>query len=164
MKVIKPDNYTQNKKSICDWTVKMKTLIPYRMLNFYVRHGMIVDKVHEIISLRQSKWLEKYFNFNTTKRNKAKNDFEKDLLKTAFYGQTVKNVKNKVKLKIIGKDDNEKFIKHQPKLTFNDAHKSYTNYDSYTVKQTKDLRNFEDILDFSNLSENHELFSKKNEI
>ena len=39
---------------------------------------MIVDKVHAIISIRQSKWLEKYMNFCTRKRNKAKNDFEKD--------------------------------------------------------------------------------------
>ena len=38
---------------------------------------MIVDKVHEIISFKQNKWLEKYINFNTQKRNQAVNDFEK---------------------------------------------------------------------------------------
>ena len=38
-------------------------LVHYRMLKFYIRHGMIVDKVHEIISFKQSKWLEKYKNF-----------------------------------------------------------------------------------------------------
>ena len=48
------------------------------MLKFYVRHGMIVDKVHEIISFKQSKWLETYINFNTQKRNQAVKDFEKD--------------------------------------------------------------------------------------
>ena len=30
------------------------------MLNFHVRHGMIVDKNHEIISIKQSKRLEIY--------------------------------------------------------------------------------------------------------
>ena len=40
---------------------------------------MIVEKVHEIVSFKQSKWLEKYFSFNTQKRNKAKNNFDKDL-------------------------------------------------------------------------------------
>ena len=50
------------------------------MLKFYVRHGMIVEKIHEIISFKQSRWLEKYISFNTQKRNKAKNDFEKDFL------------------------------------------------------------------------------------
>ena len=52
--------------------------IHYRMLKFFVRHGIIVDKIHNIISFRQSMWLEKYINFITQKRNKAKNDLEKD--------------------------------------------------------------------------------------
>ena len=55
-----PDTYTQNKKLICDWSDKKNYLIHYRMLKFYVRHGKIVDKVHVIISFRQSRWLEKY--------------------------------------------------------------------------------------------------------
>ena len=42
---------------------------------------MIVDKIHEVISFRQSKWLEKYIIFNTQKRNLACNDFEKDFYK-----------------------------------------------------------------------------------
>ena len=65
-------------------------MIHYRMLKFYVKHGMIVDKIHEVISFKQSKWLEKYINFNTQKRNRSKNDFEKDfykLLNNAFYGK-----------------------------------------------------------------------------
>ena len=47
------------------------------MLKFYVRLGMIVEKLHEIISIKQSKWLEKFISFNTQKVNSAKNDFEK---------------------------------------------------------------------------------------
>ena len=50
MNSIKPENYTKSKKLICDWTDKKKYLIHYRMLKFYVRHGMIVEKIHEIIS------------------------------------------------------------------------------------------------------------------
>ena len=87
MKTIKPDTYTQTKKLICDWSDKKNILIHYRMLKFHVRHCMIVDKVHEIISFRQSRRLEKYISFNTQKRNKALNDFEKDfykLLNNAF--------------------------------------------------------------------------------
>ena len=47
-------------------------------MKFYVRHGMVVGKIHEIFSFTQSEWLEKYITFNTQKRNRAKNDFEKD--------------------------------------------------------------------------------------
>ena len=57
MNSIKPENYTKSKKLICDWTDKKKYLIHYRMVKFYVRHGMVVEKIHEIISFKQSKWL-----------------------------------------------------------------------------------------------------------
>ena len=112
------------------------------MLKFFVRHGMIVDKVHEIISFKQSRWLERYINFNTQKRNQAVNDFEKDfykLLNNAFYGKTMENVRNRLKIKFVKKDDYSEIIKQQSKLTFNGIHKSYENCDSYTHKQNEVL-------------------------
>ena len=221
MKEIKPENYAKFKKLICDWTDKENYLVHYRMLKFYVRHGMVVDKIHEIISFKQSKWLEKYINFNTQKRNKSKNDFEKDfykLLNNAFYGKTMENVRNRLGLKFFKKDDYKEIIKYQSKLTFNGIHKSYENCDSYVFKKNEvlmdkpiylgfavlelskmhmyetyydklqayfgqenfqlhcidtdafvlsvntkdiinDLKNLEDISDFSNLDEKHDLFS-----
>ena len=58
---------------------------------------MVVDKVHEIVSFRQSKLLENYITFNTEKRNLPKNDFEEDfykLLKNSIYGKTLENFSN----------------------------------------------------------------------
>ena len=37
------------------------------MLKIYVTHYMIVDKVHEVISFKESKRLEKFISFNTRK-------------------------------------------------------------------------------------------------
>ena len=111
MKKIKPKNCTKAKKLICCWTDKKKYLVHYRMLKLYVRHGMVVDNTHKIISFKQSKWLEKYINFNTQKRNKAKNDFEKNfykLLNDAFYGKTMENVRNRLNLEFNKKDDYRK--------------------------------------------------------
>ena len=224
MNSIKPENYTKSKKLICDWVDKKKYLIHYRMLKFYVRHGMVVEKIHEIISFKQSKWLESYISFNTQKRNKAKNDFEKDffkLLVNAAFGKFLENVRNRLGLELIKKDNIKKIITQQSKLTFNGIQKSYENYDSYTFKKNevvmdkaiyvgfailelsklhmyetyydtlqpyfgqenlqlhyvdtdgmflsmktkdiiKDLKNLEDIFDFSNLDKNHELYSEKN--
>ena len=224
MKEIKPDTYIQTKKLICDFSDKKNYLVHYRMLKFYLRHGMIVDKVHNVISFKQSRWLEKYISFNTQKRNQAVNDFEKDfykLLNNAFYGKTMENVRNRLKIKFVKKDDYREIVKQQSKLTFNGIHKSYENCYSYTVRQNevlmdkpiylgftvlelskllmyetyydklqsyfgqeniqlhymdtdsfilsvntkdiiKDLKNLEDIFDFSNLDKTHELFSNKN--
>ena len=142
MKEIKPDTYIQSSKLICDWSDKKNYLVHYRMLKFYIRHGMIIDKVHDIISFKQSRWLEKYISFNTQKRNKAKNEFEKDFYKlfnNAFYGKTMENVRNRLKIKFIKKDDYREIIKHQSKMIFNGIHKSYENCDSYTFKQNEVL-------------------------
>ena len=58
MNKIKPKNYKKSKILICDWTDKKNYLIHYRMLNFYVRHGMVVEKNHEMISFKFSKCLK----------------------------------------------------------------------------------------------------------
>ena len=108
MKKIKPDNCTKSKKLMCDWTDKKKYLILYRMLKFYVRHGMVVEKIHEFISFKQSKLLEIYISFNTQKRNRAKNDFEKDffnILVNAAFGNSLENIRNRLRLEIFKKDD-----------------------------------------------------------
>ena len=61
----KADTFTQTKKLICGWSDKKNYLIHYRMLKFCVRHGMVVNTVHDITSYRQSKWLEKFIKFKT---------------------------------------------------------------------------------------------------
>ena len=44
-----------------------------------------------------------------------------------------------VKQSLIKKDDNEKIVKQQSKLTFNGIHNSYDEYDSFTFKQNEIL-------------------------
>ena len=193
------------------------------MLKFYVTHGIEVVKVHTGISLKQSKCLEK-IRFNTQKLIKAKNEFEKDfykLLNNSFYKKTMENVRNRIRVEFIRKDDANKIIKQHSRLTLYGIHKSHENYDSYIFKQNEvlmskptylgfsvlklskllmyetyydelqpyfgqenlklhymdcdsfvlsietqnifnHLKNLEDLFHFSNLNENHELFSNKN--
>ena len=195
------------------------------MLIFYLRQGMIVDKNHKRIYFIQSLLLEKYINFITQKRNKAKREFENDfykILRIASYGRTMKNVRKRIGLELFNKDDTKNIIKQQSKLIFKGTHKSSGNCVSYTFKQNEvlidkpiylgfailklnklhkyetyfdklqpyvgpennqlhyidtdafvlsvntediitDLKNLENIIDFSNLDENPEEFSKKKE-
>ena len=133
MENIIPDPYTQTEKLIYDWSDEKNYFVFYRMLKFYVRHRM-----DTIISIKQSKWLEKYISFYSQKQKKAKNDFEKDfynLLNNSFYGKTMENVPNRIRVEVIRNDDTDKIIQLQSKLTFTGIQKSYENYDSYTFKQ-----------------------------
>ena len=84
------------------------------MLKIYVKHGMIVEIIHEINSFKQSKCLKKFKNFNTQKRKKAKTEFEKDfyiLINNAFYGKAMENVRNRLELEFIKKDEFKKNYK-----------------------------------------------------
>ena len=86
--------------------------------------------------------VRKFINFNTQKRNQAVNDFEKDfhkLLNNAYYGKTMENVRNLLKIKFVKKDEYREILKQQSKLTFNGIHKSDEIYDSYTFKQNEVL-------------------------
>ena len=101
---------------------------------------MVVEKIHEIISFKQSKWLEIYISFNTQKRNTAKNEFEKDffkLLVNAAFGKFLENIRNRLELELIKKDKIKKIVNQQSKLTFNGIQKTYENYYSFTFKKTK---------------------------
>ena len=46
-----------------------------------LHHGLVLKKVHRVIKLNQNAWLKSYIYMNTDLREKAKNDFEKDLFK-----------------------------------------------------------------------------------
>ena len=72
MKKIKPKICVKAKKLLYDWKDKKNFLVHYRMLEFYVRRCMKVDKIHGLIPVKQSIWLEKYINFNTKKQKKGK--------------------------------------------------------------------------------------------
>ena len=194
------------------------------MLKVFVRHGMIVDKIYEVISCKQSKWLDKYIKFNTQKRSKARNEFEKvfhKLLNNVFHEKTLEIVRNCLRLEFIKKYEDMKIVSQQTKLTFAGINKSYENCDSHLLRKNESkiekpislafavleisklhmhetyyeklqqsfrqesiqlqyvdtaayvlsvntkyiirgLRNLDDLFDFSNLDENHELFGKRN--
>ena len=75
---------------------------------------MVIEEVHDVISFKQSKWLEKSINFNTQKRNLAVIDFEKDfykLLNIAFYGKTTEKDRNRCKIEIIKRNEKDKIRK-----------------------------------------------------
>ena len=126
----------------CDWTDKKKYLIHYRMSKFFVRHGLVIDFVHGTKSFEQRKWLEKYKIFRTQKRNQAVNDFEKDfikLLNNAVFGKTMEIVRNRCTNDFFKKDETDKILQEQSKLTFIGFIKSHENCDSYTFKQNEGL-------------------------
>ena len=56
------------KKLIPNLDDKIKYVVHYKNLQYYLSLGMKLVKIHKTLSFKQSNWLKKYADFNTEKR------------------------------------------------------------------------------------------------
>ena len=71
---------------------------------------------------------------------KLKMIIKKISINYAFYGKTMENVRNRLRLEFNKKYDYRKIVKQQSKLTFKRTHKPFENCDSYSFKQKEVLK------------------------
>ena len=112
--------FTATEKLVPHLGSRKNYVIHYQELQYYVKLGMVVDEVSEILSFDQTNWLEPYISFNTEKRNeakKARNTFLSDffkLMNVSVYGKTMENVRKYQDVKIMknnNESDEKKFLK-----------------------------------------------------
>ena len=102
--------------------------------------------------------VRKIYKFQYTEEKSSSKGLEKDFYKiliNAFYGKTMEIVRKRCKIEIMKKDDTDKIIKQQSKLTLNGIQMSYENCDSYTFKQNEVLMYKPIYLGFSILELNN---------
>ena len=91
------------KKLIPNLGDKVKYVVPYENLQYYLSFGMKLVKIHRMLSFRQSDWLRKYVDFNTEKR-KSSAEFNKNLYKllnNCTYGRSIENIRKRINVKLI---------------------------------------------------------------
>ena len=88
-------------------------------LQFYLRHGLVLTKIHRVISFTQRAFMLPFIKYCNEGRKNAESDFESSLYKllaNAFYGKTVENVRNRVNVRLIS--DPRKFVKAVGKASY----------------------------------------------
>ena len=115
------DEKTQ--KLILNLNDKSKYVVHIRTLQFYLKHGLKLKKIHRAIKFEQKEILKPYIEFNTEKRKNARNDFEKDifkLLNNAVFGKTMEDKRKHLDFEIVS--DERRFMKCVNNPSFKHSH------------------------------------------
>ena len=117
--------YTEkDKKLILDLLPKKNYKIYYKNLEYYMKLGIKITKIHRILTFDEKPFLKDYIDLNTNLRKEAKNDLEKDLFKlmnNAIFGKSMENVLNRSNIKLINNDP-EKLLKLIRQPNFQNAY------------------------------------------
>ncbi|KAL9954681.1 hypothetical protein ACROYT_G042247 [Oculina patagonica] len=104
----------ESEKLVLTLEDKTNYVVHYRNLQFYLKQGMKLKKVHRVLEFEQEAWMEPYIRMNTEFRKEAKNDFEKafyKLMNNSVFGKTMENLRNRVEIKIVRSDEKDKIRK-----------------------------------------------------
>ena len=113
-----------DKKLILDLLPKKNYKVYYKNLEYYLKLGAKVTKVHRILTFDEKPFLKKYIDLNTELRKNSKKDLEKDLFKlmnNAIFGKSMENVLNRSNIKLINNNP-EKLLKLIKQPNFQNAY------------------------------------------
>ena len=81
---------------------KVKYVVHYRNLKLYLQLGLVVTKVHRVLTFKQLPWLKAYIDVNTRQRSLAGdlNDFF-NLMNNSVFGKVQENLRNHLHVELV---------------------------------------------------------------
>jgi len=82
---------------------KTRYVTHYRCLQFYLSHGLVLDKIHRVVAFTQHTYILPFIKFCNDGRKNAKSEFDLlyKLIANTFYGKTVENVRKRANVRQI---------------------------------------------------------------
>ena len=87
------------KKLIPNLGDKVKYVVHYKNLEYYLSLGIKLVKINRTLSFKQSKWLKSYVDYNTEKRKQSSCEFDKNFFKliiNCVYGKLMENIRKRI--------------------------------------------------------------------
>ena len=98
---------------------KKRYVIHIRALEQALKHGLVLERIHRAIEVKQSAWMKEYIDFNSKLRTAATSDFEKDfykLMNNSVFGKTMENIRKHRSIKLV--TNQEAYLKAVMKPNF----------------------------------------------
>ena len=102
---------TKEKKLLLTLRDKNNYDVHYRNLQFYLKQGMRLKKVHRVLEFEQDRWMMSYIEMNTEFRKEGNMIFEKDfykLMNNSVFSKTMENLRNRVDIRIVKSEEEQK--------------------------------------------------------
>ena len=96
---------------------KVRYVVHYKRLKYYLSLGIKLEKIHRILKFKQSNWLKVFTDFNTEKRKNSNDEFNKNLCKlinNSIYRESNENIRHRINVKLV--KDKRKYLKIVNKL------------------------------------------------
>ena len=114
------ETFKSTRKLCPDLRDKKKYVCSLKNLKFYMRHGLILERIYRILVADQSNFLNPYIEFNSQKRKesahiKFKSDFFK-LMNNAVYGKTIEDIRKRSSVDIVKDQKKAKKLISKPQF------------------------------------------------
>ena len=99
---------------------KTKYVCHYRLLQFYLRHGLQLTAVHRIIEFQQTQFMKPYIMKNTELRTKATDASEKNyfkLMNNSCFGKTMENPHKRKDVRLVTRENAAIKLVSKPQYT-----------------------------------------------
>ena len=83
---------------------KKNYVVHYRNLQFYLKQGLKLKKIHRVLTFIQEPWLARYIDSNTQMRAKSQSSFGKDffkLMNNSVFGKTQEFLRNRIRVEVV---------------------------------------------------------------